>query len=115
MERKRYTHDEWVAWVAEVTGGASARAIGKRIGRSHTTVSRWLRDGGSAEAVIEIATGYEAPIVRALVDTGWISSEDADRAFAADSLRRVPNVVLTAEVHRRAVAFKRLYGRDTVD
>lgn len=115
MERKRYTHDEWVAWVAEVTGGASARAIAKRIGRSHTTVSRWLRDGGPAEAVIEIATGYEAPIVRALVDTGWITAEDATRAFAADILRRVPNVTLTAELHRRAREFKRLYGRDTVD
>jgi len=115
MERKRATHEEWVSWVNVTTRGASNRAIAARIGRSHTTVSRWLRDGGSADAVIAIAVGYGAPVVRALVDMGYLRPEDAERVNITDVLRTVPNVALTAEVHRRAVAFKRLYGKDTVE
>lgn len=115
MERKRASREEWVAWARDVTCDASARAIAARIGRSHTTVSRWLRDGGSADAVIAIAVGYGAPVVRSLVEMGYLSPEEAERVNVSDMLRTLPNVALTNELHRRAIAFRRIYGKDTVE
>lgn len=115
MEQKRTTHEEWVGWVQKVTAGASARAIGKQLGISHTTVSRWLREGATEKAVIAISVGYGAPVVSGLVEMGFLSAEDAGRMNVSDVLKTIPNVLLAAEIHRRAVVFKRIYGKDTVD
>lgn len=95
--------EEWREWLANITGHDSARAIARRINRSHTTVLRWTHGPGSPEAVIEIAIGYNADVVSALASTGWIRAEDMGRVNLDDTIKRLETVKLTAELHRRAV------------
>lgn len=94
---------EWTEWVARVTGGETSRQVGERIGRSHTTALRWMRDGASPEAVIGLALAYEADVVEALVVSGWLAAKDVRRLNLGLALRQLPPTNLTGELHRRAV------------
>lgn len=92
-------NERWAEWVRLTTRDATSRQVGQRIGHSHTTALKWMRDP-SPEAVIAFAVAYDADVITALVAAGWLN--DVDESEAA-IIRKLPTVKLTAELHRRAV------------
>lgn len=105
---------EWTEWVQEVTGGASARQIAARTHRSHTTVSRWIRDGGApADVVLNIAKAFGGDPIQGLLAAGLLTLEDLRPALRA-GLSAAPQTLLTAELHRRSQAWThaRVQGYD---
>lgn len=96
---------EPIAWLTQVTGETRVLVIAQLLDRSHTTIYRW-RDHGMIppEAVIDIAIRCNVDVIRALVDNGWLNEREADAVNLDDTLRRLPAVKLTAEIHRRAQA-----------
>jgi hypothetical protein len=94
---------KFAAWVAVATGGASARQIGLRVGKSHTTVLRWLNDGTPPRAAILIAIAYRADPFAALIAADVIDEGEIPALASLTPLNRVPQVRLTAELHRRAL------------
>lgn len=93
--------ETWGDWFERITNGAGSRPIGQRVGRSHTTVQNWKKGHRKAEAAILISLAYDADLLEALVAAGVLSSGDVDRASLKATVRRVPGVTLTAELHRR--------------
>lgn len=93
----------WTDWVQQTTGGDSSRAVGKRIGHSHTTALKWMHEPVSPEAVIALARAYNADVLRAFVAAGWLDQGDLQLSFE-DAIKKVAMVKLTAELHRRAKA-----------
>jgi transcriptional regulator with XRE-family HTH domain len=90
-------------WLRRVTDRASARSIADKIGRSHTAVSRWIRDERiPCEVVLEIAHAYNADAVEGLFVSGYLRRED----FAAGTLLRVvrqaPTSMLIEELTERS-------------
>lgn len=98
---------DWEAWVTKVTGGATARQVAERIGKSHTTALRWMHNGTSPEQVIAFAIAYNADIIQALVAAGWISESDLENLNLASALRSLTEVELAGELYRRALAQQR--------
>lgn len=94
-------NERWAEWVRLTTGDATSRQVGRRIGHSHTTALKWMRDP-SPEAVIAFALAYDADVITALVAAGWLN--DVDESEAA-IIRKLSTVKLTAELHRRAIAY----------
>jgi hypothetical protein len=100
-------NEEWTVWVRETTGDAPSRAVAERIGRSHTTALKWMRDP-TLEAVIAFALAYDADVITALVAAGWLNSVDESQA---NIVRNLSTVKLTAELHRRAVVHARRHKK----
>lgn len=99
---------EWEAWVRHITGGATSRQVGAKIGHSHTTALKWMHDPVSPEAVITLARAYHADLLRAFVAAGWLDEKDLQLTMD-EALQKVASVKLTAELHRRAVrAYEKL-------
>lgn len=101
-------NEQWDIWVRETTGNASSRAVAERIGRSHTTALKWMRDP-SPEAVIAFALAYDVNVVEALVAAGWLNSMDESQQ---NLLRHLSSVKLTAELHRRALNHAKRHPQD---
>lgn len=97
-------NDKWDDWVRETTGGASSREVAKRIERSHTTAAKWMHGDPPIEAVIAFALAYDVDVIAALVAAGWLNDMDESQA---NVIRHISSVKLTAELHRRAVAYAR--------
>lgn len=106
---------DWEDWVRKATGGATSRQVGQRIGHSHTTALKWMRDGASPEAVIALAVAYNADVIGALVAAGWLPAEDVANLNFDAALRRLSSVKLTAEIHRRAIANAKEHNPDVFD
>lgn len=105
--------EAWSDWLRDTTGAGSARDIAKRLGRSHTTVLRWMRDGVPPERVISIAIDLNADVIDALIAAGWLASEDVPRLVSRDLLKRVPTPTLIAELSRRAASGTLEFHQDT--
>lgn len=95
---------EWELYVHRITGGASQREVGERIGHSHTTARRWMSDKATPEQVIALAVAYEADVIEALVAAGWLAAGDVENLNVDMVLRRLSAVRLTGELHRRAIS-----------
>lgn len=101
---------EWIAWLQRTTGETSARGIARKVGRSHTTVIRWQREGVPPDAVVDAAIALDADVFEALVAAGWLSPEEVSRVNLDVTLRQIKTVRLTAELHRRAIEKERRRG-----
>ena len=102
----------WAEWVSRVTRGETSRQVGERIGHSHSTALRWMRDP-SPDQVISLAVAYNADVVEALVAAGWLAEGDVGLLNLDVTLRRLSSVKLTRELYRRAVLLERV-GVNTV-
>lgn len=91
--------DNWMMWVRNATGGASARQIARRVGVSPQAVANW-REAPTLNAVIGIAVAYHVPLVEGLLAAGLIGVTDLEGIF---SVRYIPTPLLVAELRRRAV------------
>lgn len=87
-------------WLQSITGETTERGIARRIGRSHTTVGRWVSDGIPLEAVFELSRMLSTDPYAALEALGMVS--DAADVPQKMPLTEVPTVRLTEEVHNRA-------------
>lgn len=91
----------WERWVREVTGGASSRAVGEKIGKSHTTALVWLQRP-TAESAIMLAIAYRANPIEALTVAGFLTNGELTATDPDAELKDIPSVRLTAELYRRA-------------
>ncbi|WP_350347212.1 hypothetical protein ABIQ69_11285 [Agromyces sp. G08B096] len=88
-------------WLRRITGQTTIRGIARSLGRDHTTVGRWVKEGFTLDAVVRISLERDADPYQALDEIGWLEEHDSD---GMPALQRVPTERLTAELHRRAVA-----------
>lgn len=91
-------------WLQEITGADGARGVSRAIGRHHSTVQRWIRDGIPAEVVLELSVRFEADALEALVAVGAVTSRNADLIIEHSTLRRIPTERLVRELAARSVA-----------
>lgn len=91
----------WDRWVREVTEGASSRAVGERIGKSHTTARVWMSHP-TAESAIMLAIAYRANPIEALTVAGFLTNGELTATDPDAELKDIPSVRLTAELYRRA-------------
>lgn len=91
-------------WLRELTGATSYREIAVRLGRSHTTINRWAKDGIPPHTVLRLVVEHEVDVFDALEALGWMSPEE--RARIAPTIDHLPDAeslptdALTAEVYR---------------
>ncbi|QDQ97948.1 hypothetical protein [Tomitella fengzijianii] len=87
-------------WVDEVTGGASLRAIGDRIGKNHVTVGRRIADG-QPDICIAIARAYDADPIAGLVVWGVLSDGEVRAHVGTVALSDATDLELAEELVRR--------------
>jgi hypothetical protein len=90
------------SWLRRTTGETSAHGIARKVGRSHTTVLRWLKSGVPADAVVELCIRFELDIIEALIATGYMTAADVPQVRVDRALREAPVWLLTRELDRRA-------------
>ena len=95
----------WRQWLTNLTGEDSERKIARKVGRSHTTVQRWLANGVPPQAVSELTARFGGDPIEALVLTGWLKDEHVPNLNYAALVRYVPVAVLAEELHRRAAGY----------
>lgn len=91
----------WSEWVRTITGDASARAIGLRVGKSHVTAQAWKEHPPGPEGVQLLARAYAASVVEGFKAAGWLSDTDLARA-RVPVLAGFSDQQLLAELQRRA-------------
>lgn len=91
----------WDQWVHDVTGGASSRAVGEMIGKSHSTAQTWMSRPTPQSAIL-LAIAYRADPIEALTVAGFLPGGDLEVGAADPELQGIPSVRLTAELYRRA-------------
>lgn len=104
----------WERWVREVTEGASSRAVGERIGKSHTTALAWMGHP-TPESAIMLAVAYRANPIEALTVAGFLTNGELTATDPDAELKDIPSVRLTAELYRRARESERVHGRPERD
>lgn len=88
-------------WFAAITNGATRADVAAETGIANSTIAHQFRTGQlSATTVIAIAKAYDANVLQALVDTGFIDHEDTPLPASTD-LRAVDDRALVAELARR--------------
>ena len=95
----------WARWLCTITGQTTMRAVARKIGRSHTTVQRWVKDGVPPDVIAELTVRFNADPIEALVLAGRLREEHVPRLNYAALVRYVPVEVLAAELHRRAAGY----------
>jgi hypothetical protein len=93
----------WEEYAHRITGGASQREVGERIGHSHATARRWMSDGATPQQVIALALAYDADVLEALAAAGWLDPAEIENVNLSRTLRRMSSVALTKELYRRAL------------
>jgi hypothetical protein len=90
-------------WLSRITGGATPREVAKRIPYSYSTVARWLRaDDIPCEAIVRIATEYEANVLEALVVGKHITERDSKIGANTETVvRMASSALLASEIQRR--------------
>jgi hypothetical protein len=100
---------KWRRWLTKTTGEKSTRAIARKVGVSHTTVQRWIAEGVPHARVWELTLRFHGDPVAACVVLGYVSPEDVRLFNYEKVVEYAPTVVLTNELHNRAVTTKREY------
>lgn len=93
----------WTDWLHRTSRNESTRTIASRVGKSHTTVQRWLHNGPTPEAVFRLIIAYGADPIEAFVTAGWMTQAEAEQFRTNPDLSAVPTDILTGELHQRAV------------
>lgn len=102
-------------WIEEVTEGASWRAIAERLGTTHPTIQRRLKDS-TATAVVDLAKAYGVNPIPGLVAAGAISQYHLDEFARQASLESYTDLELAQEiVNRLQDASERPYLDTPVD
>ena len=91
---------EFQQWITEVTGGASWRTIADKLGTTHPTIQRRLKND-TASAVVELARTYETNPIPGLLASGCITHADMDEHFQEASLSSYTDLELAQEIVRR--------------
>lgn len=94
----------WNAYIRRVTAGQSQAEIAATTGVSGPTVSRWLSgtQGVNAQVVVQVARAYGQPVLGALVEAGYVTSDEAqERPAPAPSLNTLTDDELLAEIRQR--------------
>ncbi|MGJ4126755.1 hypothetical protein [Corynebacterium macclintockiae] len=92
--------DELQNWVAEATNGASWRSIAERLGTTHVTIQRRLRND-TASAVLELAREYNANPITGLLAASGITNQDLNGYSREVSIREFSDLELAQEIVRR--------------
>lgn len=93
---------KWLRWLMELTGEESIRGIGRAVGRSHTTVLRWLQQGVPDEVMWELTVRFRGDPGETLMVAGNLDAEDLANLNHEAAVKYIPTHVLAAELHRRA-------------
>lgn len=89
----------WIKWVNDISGHASAQQIARAVGVTPTAVRKWFAGEPSLAGVVGIAIAYHAPIIEGLLAAGIIGDDNLEGLF---SLRCIPTDQLVIELRRRA-------------
>ena len=93
---------QWSKWLRSITGETTERGIARKVGRSHTTVQRWIRNGVPHTIVWELVLRFHGDPVAACVVLGYVAAEEVSEFNYAAVAEYMPTVVLTEELHKRA-------------
>lgn len=89
-------------WLQSVTEGASRRQIAAAIGRPQTTFNRQADEGRfDAGTIIAIARHYGANPIIALVETGYLDSDEASSMSMKEVAKLLTDQQLIQELARR--------------
>lgn len=103
----------WTQWLDRATKLESDRQIARKVGLTHTTISRWRNAGTApAEGIIRIARAYDADPIDGLVSAGIITQADLMNGGLRNAVRHAPTVYLTEELHERATTGRLQGGFD---
>ncbi|MEB4614042.1 helix-turn-helix domain-containing protein [Leucobacter sp. M11] len=94
----------WQRFLTRTTDGMEQKDVAERTGISAATISRWFgKDTGTAEAVITIARAFGDSPTLALVETGFLSYQEATKGdFSPEELlARFDELDLAREIVRR--------------
>jgi hypothetical protein len=95
----------FTAWIGKSTGDASARAIAGKVGKSHTVVAKWLREGEMpCYAVLDLARAYDADPIEGLLAAGYLTIEDLMRVGVPAAVKAAPTEMLIEELAARSRA-----------
>lgn len=94
-------------WLKEATGQETIRGVAKVAGVSHTTVQRWLRSGMPAQALWDLTVQQRRDPIEALVVWGFLEDERVASINYEALVQYAPVEVLTAELNRRALAYRK--------
>lgn len=93
------THREWFK---ETVGDDSVNVAAKKAGVQQSTLNRQLTRGTiPAESVIMIARVYTGNPIQALVDTGYITTQEAQESLTIIDWHTASEADLTRELLRR--------------
>lgn len=98
---------KWLRWLRTVTRVQSQRDIAQKVGVSHTTVQRWVANGIQPATVWQLVVRFQADPIQALVVLGRLEPDQVQDINWAKVAEYMPTVVLTEELHRRALTTKR--------
>ncbi|MEL4153916.1 hypothetical protein [Corynebacterium bovis] len=90
-------------WISHLTNHSSTRAIGAKIGTSHTTIGRQVAaENLSPGIVIALCRAYGRSPVDGLVETGYIHPHEVETGPIAAVLPSATNKQLLDEIMRRS-------------
>lgn len=102
VNASRVSGMNWWKYVSEVSGGASAAEVAKRIGISGPSVSRWRESAPKPENVSAFARSYKRPVLEAFVAAGFLTKKEAgERPAGKPSLDQLSNEELLQEIRTR--------------
>ena len=91
---------QFTDWLETITGGASWRSIAEKLGTTHSTIQRRIKQD-TATTVLEIAEAYGASRVEALLAAGALAAGDLDAYARSMGLNEYSDLELAQEMVRR--------------
>ncbi|WP_182359408.1 hypothetical protein [Tomitella gaofuii] len=89
-------------WIDQATQGDSGRALAAKAGVEQSALRRRRKNGTVTPGdIIAIARAYQLPVVDALVETGFITRDEALYSGARAAVADVSDVELSREFLRR--------------
>lgn len=90
-------------WYNDLTDHATTRSAGERIGVSHTTLGRQMRNGElAAEIVISLCRSYGRSPITGLIETGYVFEYETDGVGIDYALDKATNKQLLDAILRRS-------------
>lgn len=96
-------------WLKATTGEDGIRAIARKVGRSHTTVQRWLRHGIPHRIVWELTLRFDGDPVQACVVLGYVAPDEVPLFNYAAVAKYMPTYILAEELVERTRITRELY------